>query len=169
MTDEEYVFHSTNKERKRNGYGDYHKKRQGGRYVKLPSDKITRKEWENMNGEIETYKLNKAMGWKEYKALPDDLKAEYLAFLTEEYHVGGSKIAQMFGVCDQTVNNEKKRFGIKNAPSSLTRTEKKRWRDFCGADREIERNDIEQVTQSLVGMLREYLGTGAKVTIELVL
>lgn len=51
MTDEEYLFRQTEIERKRIGYGDRNKKRQGGRYVRLPSDNLSRKERNAMNHE----------------------------------------------------------------------------------------------------------------------
>lgn len=43
MTDEEYVFRQTEVERKKLGYGDRHKKRGGGRYVRFSSDNLTKK------------------------------------------------------------------------------------------------------------------------------
>ena len=44
MTDAEYLFRQTSKERKRNGIGDFHKKRGGGKVVRFPSDHLSRKE-----------------------------------------------------------------------------------------------------------------------------
>lgn len=43
MTEAERLFRQTEIERKRLGYGDKHKKRGGGRYVRLPSDNMTKK------------------------------------------------------------------------------------------------------------------------------
>ena len=43
MKDAEYLFKQTEIERKKLGYGDRHKKRGGGRYVRLPSDNMTKR------------------------------------------------------------------------------------------------------------------------------
>ena len=43
MTDEEFIFRQISAERKRIGRGDFNKKRKGGRFVRLPSDNLTKK------------------------------------------------------------------------------------------------------------------------------
>lgn len=52
MTDEAFVFNQTVRERKATGYGAYHKKRKGGRTIRFPSDNLTRRERQQMNGEF---------------------------------------------------------------------------------------------------------------------
>ena len=45
-----------------------------GGAVKFPSDNLTKKEREAMNGKCETYRMNDPMTWEQFKAMPDDLK-----------------------------------------------------------------------------------------------
>lgn len=71
MTDERFVFQQTNRERAAAGRGDRCKKRQGGKYVRLPSDNLTEKEKRAMNGEVKTYNVQRCnrLG---YSAAPGD-------------------------------------------------------------------------------------------------
>ena len=112
MTDEEYVFHQTNNERKRNGFGDYKKKRQGGKTVKLPNDNITRKEWEKMNGEVVTLELDQPRSWEDYQQIPDSLKFEYLQYLWAQYKATPTMLADMLKIDRQKVIREQSRLGL---------------------------------------------------------
>ena len=56
MTDEAFVFNQTVRERKATGYGAYHKKRKGGRTIRFPSDNLSRRERQQMNGEVPAVK-----------------------------------------------------------------------------------------------------------------
>lgn len=98
MTDEEYIFRQTELERKRTARGDYNKKRQGGRHVRLPSDNLTRKERNDMNGECQTYKLSEPMTWHEFKKMPEDIRKEYILGLRERYDASTGMFCQMFGI-----------------------------------------------------------------------
>ena len=93
MTDEEYLFRQTERERKRNGYGDKCKKRQGGRVVRLPSDNLTRKEMEAMNGEVKSYSLKAFYSWDEFKSLPDDIKLRWINSFITRYNIGIKTVA----------------------------------------------------------------------------
>ena len=69
-----------------------------GGSVKFPSDFMSRKEWNNMNGEVVSYRMNSAMSWDEFKELPNDLKVSYIKSLREKFNVPDSAIAEMFDV-----------------------------------------------------------------------
>lgn len=84
----------------------------GGKVI-FPSDYLTRKEREAMNGEIKTYALNRPMRWKEFKLLPDDVRREYIENLQKRFDVQQKDLAAMFGVSVQTVGLETKKLGIK--------------------------------------------------------
>ena len=47
---------------------------------------------------MHTYQLGAPMSWKEFKALPDDLKCVYVLKLREKFNVNAVKLAEMFGV-----------------------------------------------------------------------
>ena len=99
MTNEEYIFQQTSRERKRIGAGAYARKN-GSRKKKctLPSDNMTAGEIRKRNGEIMQYKLNQPMKWKEFKSMPEDLQKEYIQKLASEKKARAIDIAEMLGV-----------------------------------------------------------------------
>ena len=106
MDDAEYLFHQTSKNAKRLARGAYAKK--GGSRSKkctLPSDKLSAKERKELNGKMSTYKMREPMTWKEFKALPDDLKKEYLQFLANEKRARSMDVAAMFGIAPPSFSN----------------------------------------------------------------
>lgn len=99
MTDAEYVFNQTSKERKRNGRGDYNKKRQGGKTIRFPSDNLSRKEKNAMNGEVKTYSFYKPLYWDEFRKMPNDIQQEYLDTIKEKFgKIPGRMLAESLGV-----------------------------------------------------------------------
>lgn len=94
MNDAKYIFKQTEIERKKLGYGDKHKKRQGGRYVRLPSDNLTKKEREAMNGEVKTWKEKPFYTWDEFLALPDDVALKWVNSLINRYEIGMASISE---------------------------------------------------------------------------
>lgn len=97
MTDEEYVFRQTEVERKKLGYGDKHKKRGGGRYVRLPSDNLTKKERDAMNGECITYAMTRPVTLAEMEEWPKDIQRQYLQDIIRRYRVPQKQISTMLG------------------------------------------------------------------------
>ena len=65
-----------------------------------------------MNGEVKSYRLNDPMSWKEFKAMPDDIKVTYIKLLRERFNCFDSAIAEMMGVGKATLSTEIKRLGI---------------------------------------------------------
>lgn len=88
MTDEEYLFKQTEIERKRIGRGDRNKKRGGGRYVRLPSDNLTKKERQAMNGEVKSWKEKPFYQKDEFMALPSDVQLKWVNSIINRYGVG---------------------------------------------------------------------------------
>lgn len=113
MRDAEFVFHQDVNDKKKTGRGAYHRVRGGGRYVKMPSDSLSRKEKEALNSEVITYELNKPMVWKEYKAMPKAIQKEYCEGLMRKFNVGPMAMSKMFGVTDGAVTRELKMLDIK--------------------------------------------------------
>ena len=64
----------------------------------LPSDGMSRKEWEEMNGDVKKYRLNEPMSWAQFKEMPLDLQQEYLNFLVSNFKVGAYILSNMFGI-----------------------------------------------------------------------
>lgn len=100
MTDEKFLFVTDCADKKRTARGIHNKKTHAGKggKVRFPSDNLTRKELDAMNGEVVSYKLNEPMTWAEFKALPDDIKKTYIKLLREKFDVPDSRIAEMLGI-----------------------------------------------------------------------
>ena len=67
--------------------------------MKLDSDRLTRKEWEKMNGKVSSWNYNYFYDWKTFtKGMPDHIKIEYLNYIMNKYAVGPSHISEyVFG------------------------------------------------------------------------
>ena len=49
--------------------------------VSLPSDFLTEKQREALNGECKSYKLGSPMQWEQFKEMPTDLQAMYIKLI----------------------------------------------------------------------------------------
>lgn len=114
MTDEKFTFIEDLREKKKTATGAYHKRTHCGKggAVRFPSDFMTKKEREAMNGEVKSYKLNDPMSWAEFKSMPDDIKITYIKALRQRYNVSDTALAGMFGVSQTVVSKEMRRLGI---------------------------------------------------------
>ena len=196
MTDEEYIFRQTSAERKKIGYGDKHKKRGGGRYVRLPSDHLSKKEKEKMNGEVTSYNMNAPVSWEAFKRWPQDLACEYIRRLEEAYNARTEDIAGMMGIGMWSLQQYRKKIGFPARVGGKRRPlDKDGWAKFIGANefapetlvesspevaekveppekKEEKQEPIKVDTSSIMNiaiLLDALKGSGAKLTIEVVL
>lgn len=199
MTDEEFLFRQTERERKRTARGTYNKKRQGGRHVRLPSDNMTRKECNDMNGEIQTYRLNEPMTWQEFKKMPEDIRREYILGLRERYDASTGMFSSMFGVSKTVFLRELKALNIPATNVMPTKGSLAEWDEFLHPtpveepqtqeetpEPQEPQQEPQESTQELpkfkphitivhndidrlCAVLKLLNGTGAKVTIEVTL
>ena len=144
-TNEEYVLDQTNRERailRRSAS----KKRNGSRSrkVSFPSDGLTKKQKERMNGEVVKYNLNSKMTWKEFRAMPHDLQQMYLDRLTDVHKGRGTDIAEMFGTSACNISTYARRSGLKLDFKGTKGTHKpeKEWSDFMASD-DQEAEDVK--------------------------
>lgn len=93
----EKEFNSENALRKRIGRGDRYRKKGGGNLCRLPSDNISRRQWESLNGEVKEWNLKSIMSWEQFSMMDDDMQAIYLNNLLI---AGGNNntIADMFNL-----------------------------------------------------------------------
>lgn len=114
MTDEKYTFIEDVREKKKTATGAYHKRTHCGKggAIRFPSDFMTKKERDAMNGEVKSYKLNAPMSWAEFKAMPDDIKITYITALHNKFNVSDTKLAEMFGKHQTRVSAEMRRLGV---------------------------------------------------------
>ncbi len=128
MDDVKRLFLDDAKEKKITGYSA-HKKAYTSRRVRFPSDYLTEKEKRKMNSSVSRYNLNQPMTWAEFKALPDDLKKQYIYRLRNLYQATAKTLAEMFGVTRQTVALELVRLDIPAGPKGLRTTPE--FKNFC--------------------------------------
>lgn len=150
MTDAEYIFKSTSAERKRIGRGDFNKKRKGGRFVRLPSDNLTKKEIEKMNGECLQYNMNAPVKWSGFLTWPQDLQREYIEKLTDFYNAKNEDIAKMFGVSVSQYRKLKNGLGIKGKPGHGNPLIQPDWDIFLGVDDPFEEVEFSPVNAEKV-------------------
>lgn len=65
-----------------------------------------------MNGECKSYRLNDPMAWKEFKAMPDDIKCTYINLLRNKFNVPFLYIGKMLGCSQKTISAEIVRLGL---------------------------------------------------------
>ena len=96
MSDEEYQFYQEIKEKKQAGRGAFHKKC-GAKSKKctLPSDHMTKKEREAMNGPVISYNPNAWYSWEEFKHLPDEYRIKYVNSLMTRFNCSLAAIAEV--------------------------------------------------------------------------
>lgn len=106
MTDEKYTFITDVAEKKRTARGAFNKRTHNGKggKVRFPSDYLSNKERNKMNGEVREYRMNSPITYSEFKKYPDDLKKNYVKRLRDMFDVSDTDIAAMMGVKAKTLN-----------------------------------------------------------------
>jgi len=126
MKDETYAFISDVKDKKITARSARHTRThcgKGGR-VRLPSDNLSKKELQKMSGECKSYRLNEPMAWKEFRAMPDDIKVTYINLLRGKYGVPDAEIANMMGVHKVNFSKEMSQIRARIGDSFKKRTGK---------------------------------------------
>ena len=103
-------------EKKRIARGEFARKKGGGKTCRLPSDNLTKKQWEERCSEVYSVNLKKMMSWEDYGHLDHAFKRKYLTYLII---LGGNSdtIADMFNLLDsnisaQEIQNEFERLDV---------------------------------------------------------
>ena len=111
MNDVEFILKEDIKEKKQAGRGYYHKKNGSkSKKCRLPSDSLSKKEIEKMNGECKVYNLNKPMSYSNFCAMPVDLRIKYLEMLRDKFGANQTAISKMMGVADTTLASHRAKF-----------------------------------------------------------
>lgn len=154
MKDEHYVFLKDVSEKKNVARSARNKRTHNGKRggVKFPSDYMTEKERNAMNSEVKSYRLNEPMSWKEFKAMPDDIKVAYVKLLREKFGVPDTYLAKMFGVSQTITARVITELGINPGKTRSGRThwDKEGWLAWCnGAPvaKEAQEEVIEEAVE----------------------
>ena len=107
MTDEKYEFIQDCKDKKITARSARNKKTHTGKSgrVRLPSDNLTKKELEAMNGECVSYRMNDPITWDEFRTWPKEHQETYIKLLKQKFGASLSAISEMMGVHRVTLPN----------------------------------------------------------------
>ena len=135
MKDERFVYYQDVKDRKNLSRNSKYKKN-GSRSRKctLPSDYMTRKQKEELNGMVKSYTMNTLHPWSEVTHWPTDLRLEYLKKLLG-MGANRKEIADVMGVHRSTIGRVLREGGIdaeSTRPPRMTAEQKKAWLEFIG-------------------------------------
>ena len=136
-----------------------------------------------MNGPVVSYNMNKPVSWEEFKLWPHDIEREYLQLLMEKYSVGTPELAKMFGVSDKQMQDRRKKIGLAAKRGGKRPPIRPEWWVFLGeaeapllaiekceepTEKDTEKCEDDEILR-LAALLSALKGTGAKLTIEVVL
>ena len=138
MNDVEFILKEDIKEKKQAGRGYCHKKNGSkSKKCRLPSDSLSKKEIEKMNGECKVYNLNKPMSYSNFCAMPVDLQIKYLEMLRDKFGVNQTEISFMMGCNCATLKSHKQRF-LNGKPEfkryTYSRLDKDAWNRFVNGE-----------------------------------
>ena len=138
MNDVEFILKEDIKEKKQAGRGYYHKKNGSkSKKCRLPSDSLSKKEIEKMNGECKVYNLNKPMSYSNFCAMPFDLQIKYLEMLRDKFGANQTEISFMMGCNCATLKSHKQRF-LNGKPEfkryTYSRLDKDAWNRFINGE-----------------------------------
>lgn len=117
------------------------------RGCKLPSDYLSRKEKQQMNGEVITMNPNEVMSWDAFKAMPIDLQQSYLDHLQTEYRASGTDLSKMFGLFRNSLYAYARTHGLKLMSvnrSQKTPAYRARWQAFLNGEKADSSTEPEQ-------------------------
>ena len=122
--------------KKRIARGDRNRKR-GSKSKKctLGSDYLTKKQWKERCGEMETYNLNRPIEWKVFKRMNKELQNEYLEKLRKEYCVSKANLVELFNVSRSTLFRYFEEAGIDvrfGVGPRMSADQRNRWDEFLG-------------------------------------
>lgn len=130
-------------------------KKNGSKSKKCPlsTDRMTIKQWKERNGPVISMNMNKPMIWKEFKALPSDLKKEYIENLINKYGATSGAIAEMFGVTPSFFSKYLSGgdFGITfNRYAKRSAEQKKLWAEFLKPEKLEGTEVVEEVANTVI-------------------
>lgn len=132
MKDETYSYFSDVKTRGQISRSARNRRTHNGKRgrVKLPSDYMTKKEINAMNGEVKSYRLNEPMSWNEFKAMPTDIQVGYIRLLKDKYSVTNMAIEKMFGKGNGTLARHMKSIGYEVTSMKNGKFDREGWTAF---------------------------------------
>lgn len=146
MKDETYAFIQDVKDKKTTARSARNKRTHNGKSgrVRFPSDNMTKKELNAMNGEVKSYRLNEPMSWNEFKAMPNDIQYGYIKLLKEKYSATNQAIEKMLGVSNGLLARHMKGIGYTIAHMESGKFDKEGWLAWCNGVPSVAIDEIER-------------------------
>ena len=113
MSDAEYLFHESIKEKKGMVNGAHHTKGKVKRNGTPRDLDVSAKEYKQKCGQVEKFSINMPMSIDKYNELPNDLQKEYLERLIGTFKMNKSIIGKMLNVTPASVATIMKIAGVK--------------------------------------------------------
>lgn len=119
-------------EQKKTAASAFKKPRRRG--CRLPSDYLTKKQKNELNGEVKVMNIHKPMNYASFKTMPKELQEEYLTYLRDTFRAAISDIAKMMGCNASALSfyiNHAKKTGLNvtfpRCPSKLDKEAWEKW------------------------------------------
>lgn len=159
MTDEKYSYIQDVKDKKITARSARNKRTHNGKggSVKLPSDYMTKKEIKAMSGEVKSYRLNEPMNWKEFKAMPDDIKVSYINLIRQKWNAPDSHIGKMMGTNVCSFSQEMHRLGIPSTRHSSEKWDKEGFYAWANGVPVQKEEPVVEAVEEFVFTLPEWL------------
>ena len=143
---EKFQFRGSAADAKKELYADLRDRRaeaSGARHKKngskkkgcsLPSDGLTRRQLEKLNGPMNIFAMNVPTDYETLSKQSDDIQREYITNLLDRFNITAAKISEMLGISPTTGMSYIKSLGIKYAPRGAklknNKNEKDAWNYF---------------------------------------
>lgn len=137
MTDEANLFKQDVREKAVTARSSHKVGSSRRRKCRFSSDRLTKKEWEKLNGPIHTITPGEPMTWEAFKAVPDSLQKKYVDDILEKYKVGPNAIARMFGISGAYCGNYLRSLGFTFSGHTMPSETARFLRDYGKAE-EVE-------------------------------
>ena len=139
MSDEEYVFRQTIKEKKGMANGARHTKGKTQRSGRPKDINVTQKEYDMKCGTVKSYTMSMPIRLETFNTLPRDLQKEYLSKLINILHMNRGVISRMFGCSVDVAGNILRQAGIKypNKPGRVKKSDVELWNSFFSRNPEF--------------------------------
>lgn len=100
----------------------------------LPSDRLTHRQWEKLNGPMNIFAMNVPTDYETLSKQSEDIQKEYIMNLLDRFNITVSKISEMLGISPSFGMNYVKTLGINYTPRGAklknNKNEKDAWNYF---------------------------------------
>lgn len=157
LPDEQWAMIEDSIEKKNIAHSASHRRTHCGKRggVALPSDFMSKKELNAMNGNVMTFNLKQPMSWEKFKNMPDDVKVEYVKMIRDKFKTPDKILAKCmgisymyFGKCLRNLGlGQGKGAGRANRFWSETK-ESELFREWWGSDLETVTENVNEIKES---------------------